>query len=61
LNQQLTNGTTLADVLASTEVRYIQRALLRADGNRHAAAKLLGIDIAKLEKKFAEHGLDGRV
>ena len=35
-------------------------ALLRSDGNRHAAAKLLGIDIARLEKKLAEHGLDGR-
>jgi two-component system response regulator AtoC len=60
LNQQLTNGTTLADLLASTEVRYMQRALLRSDGNRHAAAKMLGIDIARLEKKLAEHGLDVR-
>jgi DNA-binding NtrC family response regulator len=60
LNQQLTNGTSLVDLLASTESRYIQRALLRSDGNRHAAAKLLGIDIARLEKKLAEHGLDGR-
>ena len=60
LNQQLTNGKTLSDVVASTEARYIQRALLRSDGNRHGAAKLLGIDIATLEKKLAEHGLDGR-
>ncbi len=60
LNQQLTNGTNLTDLLASTEARYMQRALLRSDGNRHAAAKLLGIDIARLEKKLAEHGLDGR-
>jgi len=42
------------------EARYIQRALLRSDGNRHAAAKTLGIDIATLEKKLAEHGLDSR-
>jgi two-component system response regulator AtoC len=61
LNQQLTFGKTLSDVVASTEGRYIQRALLRSDANRHAAAKLLGIDIATLEKKLAEHGLDGRV
>jgi two-component system response regulator AtoC len=60
LNQQLTNGTNLADLLAATEARYMQRALLRSDGNRHAAAKLLGIDIASLEKKLAEHGFDGR-
>jgi transcriptional regulator with PAS, ATPase and Fis domain len=57
LNQQLSNNKTLTDVLTSTEARYIQRALLRSDGNRHAAAKLLGIDIATLEKKLAEHGL----
>ena len=60
LNQQLTHGKTLSDVVASIEKRYMQRALLRSDGNRHAAAKLLGIDIATLEKKLGEHGLDGR-
>lgn len=60
LNQQLTHGKTLSDVVASTEARYIQRALLRSDGNRHGAAKLLGIDVATLEKKLAEHGLNGR-
>jgi len=61
LNQRLTDGTTLTDLLAAVESRYMQRALLRSDGNRHAAAKLLGIDIATLEKKLAEHGFDVRV
>jgi two-component system, NtrC family, response regulator AtoC len=60
LNQRLTDGTSLAELLAATEMRYIQRALLRSDANHHAAAKLLGIDVARLEKKLAEHGLDGR-
>ena len=60
LNQELTNGRSLADVLAEVESRYISRAMLRSDGNRHATAKALGIDIATLEKKLAEHGLDGR-
>ncbi len=60
LNQQLTHGTSLPDLLVKAEGRYLQRALARSDGNRHAAAKLLGIDIATLEKKLAEHGLDGR-
>jgi len=41
-------------------MRYIQRALLRSDSNHHAAAKLLGIDVATLERKLAEHGLNGR-
>jgi len=61
LNQQLTDGKTLDEVLSAVESRYIQRALLRSDGNWHAAARLLGTDIATLEKKLAEHGLDGRV
>ncbi len=61
LNQQLTDNKTLGELLAATESRYIQRALLRSDGNRHGAAKLLGIDVATLEKKLAEHGLDVRV
>jgi len=60
LNQQLTAGTVLPDLLVKVEERYIQRAMIRSDGNRHAAAKLLGIDIATLEKKLADHGLDGR-
>src|SRR5215216_3183098 len=59
LNQQLTNGKTLSDLLVKVEGRYIQRAMIRSDANRHAAAKLLGIEIATLEKKLAEHGLDG--
>jgi len=61
LNQQLTNGSTLSEVVAATELRYMQRALLRSDGNRHAAARLLGMDIASLDRKLAEHGLDSRV
>src|SRR3954452_9523774 len=51
LNQQLTDGKALAELLVKVEERYIQRAMIRSDGNRHAAAKLLGIDIATLEKK----------
>src|SRR2546423_2933470 len=60
LNQQLTNGKTLSDVVASTESRYVHRALLRPDANRHAPANPLPLAIAMLEKKLAEHGFDGR-
>src|SRR5215210_4631766 len=42
LNQQLTNDKPLTDGWTTVEARYTQRALLRSDGNRHAAAKLLG-------------------
>jgi two-component system, NtrC family, response regulator AtoC len=60
LNQKLSNGATLADVVAEVETRMLQRALMRADGNRHAAAKALGIDLAILDKKLADYGLNGR-
>lgn len=58
LNQQLTNGTSLHDVVTDVEMRMLQGALARSSGNRHAAAKALGIDIASLEKKMVAHGLD---
>jgi two-component system, NtrC family, response regulator AtoC len=60
LNQELSNGRSLSDFMSEMESRYLHRAVLRADGNRHAAAKTLGIDLATLERKLAEHGLDGR-
>jgi len=60
LNQQLSAGTVLPELIVKVEERYIQRAMNRSDGNRHAAAKMLGIDIATLEKKLADHGLEGR-
>ncbi len=61
LNQKLAAGVALDDVVHEVEARMIQRAIQRADGNRHAAAKALGMDIAQLEKKLADFGLETRV
>ncbi len=61
INQKLSSGATLDDVVQEVEQRMVQRAIQRADGNRHAAAKTLGMDIAKLEKKLADYGLETRV
>lgn len=57
LNQKLQAGQSLPDVLAEVEQRLISRALDRAAGNLHHAAKLLGIDKDTLEQKMHEHGL----
>ena len=46
--------------LAEVERKLLSRALDRTSGNRHAAARLLGIDIARLERGLAEHRLGGR-
>ena len=57
VNQKLQNGQSLPEVVAEVERLMITRTLERTSGNHHAAAKLLGIDIALLEKKLDEHGL----
>jgi two-component system response regulator AtoC len=60
INQKLQRGEPLPEVVAEVERKMISRALDRTSGNRHAAAKMLGIDIASLERKLAEHGIAGR-
>jgi two-component system, NtrC family, response regulator AtoC len=59
VNQKLQTGQSLPEVLAEVERLMLERSLERTSGNRHAAAKLLGIDIALFEKKLDEHGLGG--
>jgi two-component system, NtrC family, response regulator AtoC len=61
INQKLQRGESLPEVLAEVERKMVSRALDRNGANRHAAARLLGIDIATLERKLAEHGLGGRL
>jgi len=60
VNQKLLRGESLPDVLADVERKMVSRALDRTSGNRHAAAKMLGIDIASLERRLAEHGIVGK-
>jgi transcriptional regulator with PAS, ATPase and Fis domain len=59
VNQKLQSGRSLPEVMGEVERMMLERALERTTGNRYAAAKLLGIDIALLEKKLDEHGLAG--
>ena len=60
INQKLQRGEPLPEVVAEVERKMISRALDRTSGNRHAAAKMLGIEIASLERKLTEHGIAGR-
>jgi two-component system response regulator AtoC len=57
LNHKLQSGQSLPEVVAEVERLMIGRAMDRAEGNRYHAAKLLGIDIASLEKRLEEHRL----
>jgi two-component system response regulator AtoC len=61
LNQKLQLGESLPEVLAEVERKMLTKALDRTNENRHAAARLLGIDIATLEQKLSEHRVGGRL
>ena len=60
INQRLQQGQSMPEVLAEVERKMLTRALDRTNNNRHAAARLLGIDIATLERGLSEHRLGGR-
>ena len=59
INQKLQHGESLPEVIEEVERKMLSRGLDRTNGNRHATARLLGIDIATLEQKLAEHRIDG--
>jgi DNA-binding NtrC family response regulator len=57
VNQKLQLGEPLPQVLAELERKMISRALERTQGNHHAAAQLLGIDVGALDARLEAHGL----
>ena len=57
LDQKLQQGQDLGQIMAGIESYLVGHALERSRGNRHQAAKLLGVDVATFERKLAEHGL----
>jgi two-component system, NtrC family, response regulator AtoC len=59
LDQKLQQGQDLAQIMAGIESYLVAHSLERGRGNRHQAAKLLGLDLAAFERKLAEHGLAG--
>jgi two-component system response regulator AtoC len=59
LDQKLQQGQDLAQIIAGVEAYVLGHAMERSRGNRHHAAKLLGVDLAAFERKLAEHGLAG--
>jgi len=52
-------GTTLPDMVRDLEVREIQRAFARAQGNKSRAAELLGLSRFALQRKLDKYALDG--
>jgi two-component system response regulator PilR (NtrC family) len=52
------DGIDLDDVLAATEVGYINRALELCGGNKTRAAKLLGMSFRSFRYRLDKLGLD---
>ena len=50
-------GANLDEILNEVERRLLLSALERTDGNRTAAAKLLGITFRSLRYRLSKHGL----
>jgi transcriptional regulator with PAS, ATPase and Fis domain len=53
-------GTGLSEIMRTTERTALERALLRANGNKTRAAALLGISRQRLSYRLKQHGLDYR-
>ena len=47
----------MSQILSGIESYVIGRALERNKGNRHETARLLGLELAVLERKLTEYGL----
>ncbi|MFN0073840.1 MAG: sigma-54-dependent transcriptional regulator [Chloroflexota bacterium] len=57
VNQKLQVGESLPQVMAELERKMLSRALERTQGNHHAAAQLLGIDVSTFNAKLEQHGI----
>ena len=51
--QRLRKGTTLAQLLGDVERQAISEALTQADGDRNAAAAMLGLDLPDLKRRLS--------
>ena len=58
LDQKLQANQPLQEIMADVEKQILQQALLRCDGNRAAAAKMLGLSQRQLEERLMEHAID---
>jgi two-component system response regulator AtoC len=54
IGQRLRKGTSLTELLADVERRAISEALTQTDGDRRAAAMMLGLDLGELRSRLSE-------
>jgi DNA-binding NtrC family response regulator len=57
IGQRLRKGTTLPDLLADVERQALNEALAQTDGDRAAAAALLGLKLPELKARLTALGL----
>ena len=58
ISQRLRKGDTLADLLEDVERRALVEALTQTDGDRMAAANMLGIELKDLRDRLHSHAID---
>ncbi len=57
VGQQIRKGTTLRELLGDVERQALSEALTQTDGDRVAAASLLGLDLPEFQSRFAAFNL----
>ncbi|HEU0114903.1 MAG TPA: sigma 54-interacting transcriptional regulator, partial [Thermomicrobiales bacterium] len=57
IGQRLRKGSNLTELLNDVERQALTEAITQTDGDRVAAAALLGIDLADLQERLANFGL----
>jgi DNA-binding NtrC family response regulator len=57
IGQRLRKGTTLSELLQDVERMALSEAITQTDGDRVAAAGILGLDMKELRSRLAEFGL----
>lgn len=59
--QLVRKGSTIADVQQEVEKQMLIEALKQAEGDRIAAASLIGIDLPAFQRKLIDYGIPGEV
>jgi len=57
-NVEVNDQWNLEEIMASTEIKLIQAAMVRSGGNKSKAARLLDIPLSTFRTKAEKHGLD---
>ncbi len=58
LDQKLMSKQTLNEIMADMERQLLEQAMIRSEGKRETAAKMLGVDVSSLEVRLRDYSLE---